>query len=780
VLSGSFDQVGNSGLAVNRFRIANNGAATFSSTVTAPTFIGELDGKLTTARTIALSGDVTGSAIFDGSQDITITATVAPDSVQMGTDTAGDYVESVASGTGISVTGTGESAAVVVSHADTSSQSSVNNSAGTVIQDIAVDQFGHITTIGSVDLDTRYYTETESDNRFVNVAGDTLTGHLTLHADPTQSLHAATKQYVDTVAEGLKPAPAVRVLASTNLDATYDNGASGVGSTLTATSNGEFSTIDDISLVQNDSVLVAAQTNSAHNGRYILTDAGSASTPWVLTRCSVCDESSEISGKYFFVEEGTTYGGSGWVEVVDDPDTFVIGTDAITLVQFSGSGSVLAGAGLERTGTTLSHADTSTQASVTNSNGTVIQSVTLDTYGHVTELASADLSTSFVTLANTQTITGTKTFSNTIVGSVSGSAATLATSRTIALSGDVTGSASFDGSANATIAATVADNSHNHTIANVTGLQTALDAKQDTLVSSTNIKTVNGASLLGSGDITIQSGSEHYSQESAPSNPTVGATWYVPSSATTYIRVNTGTVEIWVDISSTSSTTAESLATARTIALSGDVTGSTSFDGSQNVTITATVADNSHNHTIANVSGLQTALDAKQATLVSGTNIKTVNGISLLGSGSVSIVTAAFTDRSVNEEGHAVFIGTTGTGEQSMYTNSAYRFNSSTGEVSATNFNATSDASKKTNVATISDALATVQQLRGVTFNWISDDRPGIGVIAQELEKLVPEAVVTDAEGYKSVQYGNLVGLLIEAVKELSDRVEQLQQRREE
>jgi len=56
---------------------------------------------------------------------------------------------------------------------------------------------------------------------------------------------------------------------------------------------------------------------------------------------------------------------------------------------------------------------------------------------------------------------------------------------------------------------------------------------------------------------------------------------------------------------------AEKLATARTIALSGDVTGSVSFDGSSNVTIVSTVVDDSHNHTISNIDGLQTALDGK-------------------------------------------------------------------------------------------------------------------------------------------------------------------------
>ena len=63
------------------------------------------------------------------------------------------------------------------------------------------------------------------------------------------------------------------------------------------------------------------------------------------------------------------------------------------------------------------------------------------------------------------------------------------------------------------------------------------------------------------------------------------------------------------------STTADSLSTERTITLDGDVSGAVNFDGSANVTLTTTIADDSHNHTIANVDGLQAALDAKQATI---------------------------------------------------------------------------------------------------------------------------------------------------------------------
>lgn len=66
-------------------------------------------------------------------------------------------------------------------------------------------------------------------------------------------------------------------------------------------------------------------------------------------------------------------------------------------------------------------------------------------------------------------------------------------------------------------------------------------------------------------------------------------------------------------------------------------------------------------------------------------------------------------------------------------------------------------------------------KLRGVSFTRIDSGNRGIGVIAQELAAIVPEAVKTNEDGLLSVAYGNLVGVLIEAVKELSRKVERLE-----
>jgi hypothetical protein len=85
-----------------------------------------------------------------------------------------------------------------------------------------------------------------------------------------------------------------------------------------------------------------------------------------------------------------------------------------------------------------------------------------------------------------------------------------------------------------------------------------------------------------------------------------------------------------------------------------------------------------------------------------------------------------------------------------------------------------SDERVKENIKTIDNSLEKVNKLRGVEFNKIGEDKKSIGVIAQEIEKVLPEVVKTDDEGMKSVAYGNVVGVLIEAIKELNKEVEEL------
>jgi hypothetical protein len=115
--------------------------------------------------------------------------------------------------------------------------------------------------------------------------------------------------------------------------------------------------------------------------------------------------------------------------------------------------------------------------------------------------------------------------------------------------------------------------------------------------------------------------------------------------------------------------------------------------------------------------------------------------------------------------------GTTFSIGQAVATTSDVSFAS----VTATgNITAYSDARLKKDVKTIEGALDKTKALRGVEFTRIADDAKSIGVIAQELEAVLPELVLTDDEGMKSVNYAQITGLLIEAVKELSAKVDEL------
>ncbi|GAL22928.1 phage tail fiber protein [Vibrio maritimus] len=174
------------------------------------------------------------------------------------------------------------------------------------------------------------------------------------------------------------------------------------------------------------------------------------------------------------------------------------------------------------------------------------------------------------------------------------SATKLLNARTISLGGDLSGSASFNGTANITITATVKDDSHAHTIANVDGLQAALDAKLDgnggKATDSDKLDGYDSSAFIRSFQVEDGDGTEVTINH--------GKEWKF---------VEGGGIDInWTDTSPGSDadpfdltftvTQAPKLATARTITFNGDVSGSYTFDGSANKTVTLAVANDSHTH----------------------------------------------------------------------------------------------------------------------------------------------------------------------------------------
>lgn len=188
----------------------------------------------------------------------------------------------------------------------------------------------------------------------VNVAGDTMLGFLTLSADPTSNLHAATKQYVDNLISGLDVKQSARVATAASLPA-YTR--SGNVITCSATTNINTAGIDGITnLVIGDRILLKNGAAGADNGLYAVTTVGSTGTvAFVLTRTTDADNSgsaSEVtSGMFVYIEEGTANATSGWILSTANPLT--LNTTALTFTQFSQAGVIVAGNGLSKSGATL-------------------------------------------------------------------------------------------------------------------------------------------------------------------------------------------------------------------------------------------------------------------------------------------------------------------------------------------------------------------------------------------------------------------------------------------
>jgi hypothetical protein len=124
---------------------------------------------------------------------------------------------------------------------------------------------------------------------------------------------------------------------------------------------------------------------------------------------------------------------------------------------------------------------------------------------------------------------------------------------------------------------------------------------------------------------------------------------------------------------------------------------------------------------------------------------------------------------------YPVFTTTTsGTMTVANVNTTALTFQPSTGTLSSTIFNALSDRLFKDNIITIPNALDIVNSISGVSFTWKDTGIPSFGVIAQDIEKVIPE-LVGEVNNSKTVNYDGIIAFLIEAIKTLDARVKELE-----
>jgi hypothetical protein len=308
-----------------------SGVKTFSSTI-----VGSVNGNAATAtalqnsRDFSITGDITASAIsFNGTGNVALSSTLANTAVS-----AGSYGSTTQVGT-FTVDAKGRLTA-----ASNSSiafpVTSVNSATGAVV----------LTTTNIGEGTNLYFTDTRvRANRLDQMAVPTASvsfnsQKITNLLDPTAAQDAATKAYVDSVAQGLDVKNSVRAASTGNL-------------TLSGTQ-----TVDGVALIAADRVLVKDQSTASQNGIYAV-----AAGAW--SRTTDADTYNELISAFVFVEEGTVNADTGWVCTINAGGT--LGTTPITFAQFSGAGQYLAGNGLTLNGNTFDVGGTTDRISVTSS-----------------------------------------------------------------------------------------------------------------------------------------------------------------------------------------------------------------------------------------------------------------------------------------------------------------------------------------------------------------------------------------------------------------------------
>lgn len=251
--------------------------------------------------------------------------------------------------------------------------------------------------------------------------------------------------------------------------------------------------------------------------------------------------------------------------------------------------------------------------------------------------------------------------------------------------------------------------------------------------------------------------------------------WTAVAAGASVLNINPGGVNITGVTTSTGgfigALTGNVTGTATTATLATNAQGLT---GTPNITVGNVTATN------VNVSGITTSVrfNVGTAQTINATGINVtgvVTATSFVGDGS-GLTGAGATlndDTTTNATYYPVFsTATSGSLTTAKVSSTKLTYNPSTGQMTAVDFNSTSDVNLKTNIQTVENALNIVNSLRGVSFDWKESGLPSYGVIAQELEQILPELV--KGEEQKSVNYNGIIGVLIEAIKELKSEIEKL------
>ena len=244
----------------------------------------------------------------------------------------------------------------------------------------------------------------------------------TIITAPTNGTDIVNKTYADTIASGINFHQAVRLATTTTLPAyVYNNGASGVGATITGVANGALS-IDGVAAVVGNRVLIKNEISAAeaYNGVYTVTQVGSGVAVYILTRATDYNTAGSgvnqiDQGDFFLVTAGTTLANTSFVQ--QTPLPIVVGTTGLTFIQFGAPITYSAGTGLTLGGTVFSITNTGLTAS-TYGSASSVPVIAFNAQGQATSVTNTSIA-----IAASQITSGTLGIANGGTGQITASAA---------------------------------------------------------------------------------------------------------------------------------------------------------------------------------------------------------------------------------------------------------------------------------------------------------------------------------------------------------------------
>ena len=784
------------------------GDAKVSGVVTATTFVGALTGtattatKLETARNFSITGSfVTASAIsFDGTGNVALAATITPDSIGLGTYTTGDYVKNI-SGTSNQITvtgGTGEGSTPTLSLPN----NLVIPQDATVTRDLQVNRnlnvTGNITLGGTTAFinvqelkiaDPDIVLGVRTDAFGNDISNDTTANHGGIAIASTEG-----NPLVQLFIAGIETTPATykKIMwfksgsfAGLNTDAWLSNYAIGIGSTQfpvgtrLAAGNVQF-TQNDLAVVRNINAS-GVGTIPTLSGTTATYNTGNFTTGNIVTGVV-----TTLSGTTATYNTGNFTTGN----IVTGIVTTLSGTTATYNTGNFTNGNIVTGVVTTLSGTTATY---NTGNFTTGNIVTGVVTTLTSTNATLTNINSTGISTLGVTSATNLTTQNINNFGITTTNSLN-----IGATQVISSARQLQNISSLDATTTATIESAIQNAPNTFADLQVTGISTFtngpvfIGSGTSTGTSSQPLQVTGGAYVSGNLGVGVTNPDAKLSVFSSgasnaiknATNATNGYSYYILQNTgasgreyhfglggstvggvlagSAYLYDATAGVTRWYTDSSGNFIVGSASATG-TASQPLQVTGGAYVSGNLGIGITNT------SNKLEVIGGNVRFSTASQGdvTITHSNLVSTIKGGTTtqvaLGAGNIEAIR-------INTSG-SVGVGTTNPTSTLHVVGNAYI----TGVTTSTDFDSLSDINLKTNINQIADPLEKVMQIRGVTFNWKEGNRNSAGVIAQEIEKVLPELV--HGGETKTVNYNGLIGLLIECVKKQQEEIDELKRK---